>query len=272
MSSPFVAGVGEVLSADIAVPEHEREMRFYSDILTTGERPLWRDDLMNNRGTPIIGLGARSAEYESLPLQWMPHIQVSQVAFSVSRALELGGQELMHGKDEQGASQWAVLLDPNGAAFGVIPVVAADALAASDTMSSSETGKKRGTATQVGCIAGVELTVPTANAKATREFYREVIGWSPRTVAGEGAGEHQHHDMIGSSGNSVARICEVSESDPSVPPVWLLRIPVGDLPESVRRVREHGGTILTESAGSGGRNASAVVKDPVGSYLALVQG
>ena len=87
MRSPFAPGAGGVLSADIAVPEHERELRFYSKILTTGRAPLWRDDLTNNRGTPVIGLGARSPEYEALPLQWMPHFQVLDVGASVARAL-----------------------------------------------------------------------------------------------------------------------------------------------------------------------------------------
>ena len=68
MSDPFFPRVGGILSADIAVPEHEREMRFYSRVLSTGENPSWREDLMNNLGIPIIGLGKRSAEYEMLPL------------------------------------------------------------------------------------------------------------------------------------------------------------------------------------------------------------
>ena len=51
MSKPFVAGVGAILSADIAVPEHEREVRFYSRVLSSGTNPLWReDDFMNNLG------------------------------------------------------------------------------------------------------------------------------------------------------------------------------------------------------------------------------
>ena len=69
-----------VHSADIAVPEHERELRFYASVLTTGDAPLWRaESLMNNLGMPVIGLGAQSPEYSSLPLQWMPHIQVADV-------------------------------------------------------------------------------------------------------------------------------------------------------------------------------------------------
>ena len=104
MSDPFLSRVGGILSADIAVPEHERELRFYSRVLCTGEQPLWREDLMNNRGIPIIGLGERIEAYSDLPLQWMPHIQVADVAASVNRALDLGGSELMHGKDDDGVS------------------------------------------------------------------------------------------------------------------------------------------------------------------------
>ncbi len=90
MSEPLIPRVGAVFSADIAVPEHEREVRFYSRVLSTGEDPLWRDDLMNN-------LGARSAAYAHLPIQWMPHIQVTDVAAGAQRGLDLGGSLVMPG-------------------------------------------------------------------------------------------------------------------------------------------------------------------------------
>ena len=179
MSDLLVPGVGGVLSADIAVPEHEREARFYSRVLGTGESPLWREDLMNNLGMPIIGLGARSAEYAHLPLQWMPHIQVADVAASVGRALDLGGSELLHGKDDDGKSQWAVLLDPNEAAFGIVPVVSADAVPRPDDPESSDA------AARMGHISWVDLTVP--DASATRDFYRQVIGGTEQDVEMEDA-------------------------------------------------------------------------------------
>lgn len=160
MSELFVPRVGAVLSADIAVPEYEREVRFYSRVLSTGQNPLWREqDLMNNLGIPIIGLGARSAEYAHLPLQWMPHIQVADVAANVQRALDLGGSVLMHAKDTDGTSQWAVLLDPNGAAFGIIPLVPPEALPP----------VSRDTAAHVSRIAWFDLTV--SDASVTRDFY-----------------------------------------------------------------------------------------------------
>ena len=179
MSDLYVPRVGGVLSADIAVPEHEREMRFYSRVLGTGESPLWREDLMNNRGMPIIGLGPRSAEYADLPLQWMPHIQVADVATSAQRALDLGGREIMHGKDDDGNSQWAAFFDPNGAAFGIMPVVSPEALPKAEPVASGSA------AARMGCISWLDLTV--SDASATRDFYHEVVGWSVQDVEMEDA-------------------------------------------------------------------------------------
>ena len=62
MNAFLTPSVGGVPSADIAVPEHQRELRFYSRVLGTGKAPLWRDDLLNNMGQPIIGVGERIPE------------------------------------------------------------------------------------------------------------------------------------------------------------------------------------------------------------------
>ena len=265
MSDAFVPRVGGILSADIAVPEHEREMRFYSHVLSTGENPLWREDLMNNLGMPVIGLGARSAEYAHLPLQWMPHIQVADVAASVEQALALKGSELMHGKDDDGKSQWAVLLDPNGAAFGIIPVVSEEELPRPDGATS------RDAATPAGCISWLDLTV--TDASATRDFYRQVVGWSVQGVEMKDADEpYADFNMLDADGSPAARVCQARGDQLGRPPVWIIHLPVGDLAESLRRVGEEGGEVIKATRGADGEYASAVVRDPVGACLALVRG
>ena len=264
MSEPFLPHVGAVFSADIAVPEHERELRFYSRVLSTGENPLWREeDLMNNRGMPIIGLGARSAEYAQLPLQWMPHIQVADVATSVQRALDLGGSVLMHAKDDERNSEWAVLLDPNGAAFGIIPIAPAQAIPASDRAASSDA------AAPVGRIYWLDLTV--ADASATRDFYRQVIGWSVQNVEMRDAGErYADYNMLGEDGNPAAGICHARGVNVGLPPVWMIYIPVGDLAESLRRVKEEEGKVIKAMQREDGEYVYAAVQDRVGAYLALI--
>jgi predicted enzyme related to lactoylglutathione lyase len=260
MSDPFLPCVGGVLTADIAVPEHEREARFYSRVLSTGENPLWREDLMNNLGMPIVGLGARSAEYADLPLQWMPHIQVAHVATSVERALGLGGSELFHAKDDDGQSQWAVLLDPNGAAFGIIPVVFADANRPTD-----------GATAPVGRISWLDLTV--CDASATSDFYRQVVDWSVQNVEMKDASEtYADYNMCDNDGNPAAGVCTARGVNLGLPAIWLICLTVGDLAESVRRVREEGGKIIKATRGNDGEYRHAVIQDPVGAYLALVPG
>ncbi|MEO0971865.1 MAG: VOC family protein [Pseudomonadota bacterium] len=245
MRNSFFFGVGGVLSADIAVPEHERELGFYSKVLTTGAAPLWRDDLTNNQGTPIIGLGERSPEYESLPLQWLPHFQVSDVGASVERTLALGGEEVMHAKGEDGQSQWAVLLDPTGAAFGLIPVVPEGSHGASEPDA-------------IGHISWLSLVA--SDVSATCEFYEQVIGYSAAPVNEKGSREMRRPD-----GGLAAEIWPMEGEHANLPSVWLLSLPVDDFSESLKHVREGGGEIVAEAAEAG----HAVIRDPVGVYVAL---
>lgn len=261
MNEPFVSRVGAVFSADIAVPQHERAMRFYARVLSTGVHPLWREeDLMNNLGLPILGIGARSAETAHLPLQWMPHIQVADVASSVQRALETGGSVLLQATDTDGTSQWAVVLDPNGAAFGLIPLVPAEAL----PQPSGDT------AVAVGHISWLDLTVP--DASATRDFYRQVIGWSVQNMELADGNEDDDYTMLGGDGTPVAGVCYARGVNVGLPPVWMIYLPVGDLAESLRRVQEEGGTIVKVQQGTDGAYVYAAVQDPVGAVVALLPG
>jgi len=251
MQRSFRHGVGGVLSADIAVPDHERELKFYSAILTTGDVPLWREDLTNNNGTPVIGLGVRTPEYDTLPLQWMPHFQVADVAASAAAAIDMGGKEIM--RDDQ--SQWAVLADQVGAAFGIIPVVPDEA---------GSTGQRE----RLGCISWLSLTVP--DASASKDFYRQVVGWNTKPTPGtaDSEGRFASFEMQRDDGIASAEICQQRSEHDGIPPVWLIHLPVDDLVESLQRVSEGGGEVIKEFSDSN----SAVVRDPVGVHLALQAG
>jgi predicted enzyme related to lactoylglutathione lyase len=230
-------------------------LRFYSSVLTTGDNPLWREDLMSSGGIPIIGLGERNPTYADLPLQWMPHIQVADVAASAERALGRGGRELMHHKNNIGQSQWAVLADPNGAAFGIIPEVASEAIPPGEG----------------GRIAWLDLTV--ADAAHTRDFYQDVVGWSAEDVKMEdAAGHYADYALCTAEGTAVAGVCHARGVNRDLPPVWLICLPVGDLDGSLARAREEGGEVVDVRRGSTGECTYAIIRDPVGACLALVPG
>jgi predicted enzyme related to lactoylglutathione lyase len=175
----------------------------------------------------------------------MPHFQVSDVGASAARALELGGTELMHGKSEDGQSQWAVLVDPMGAAFGAIPVVGGESEAAD---------QPRG----VGHISWLTLVV--SDVSTACRFYEQVVGWSTASADVDGGFEMRRPDGV-----SAAEICHAGGDNAGIPPVWLLRLPVDDFEESLRLVREGGGEIIKGSTDTG----HAVIRDPVGVCIAL---
>jgi hypothetical protein len=109
----------------------------------------------------------------------------------------------MHSKDGHGKSQWAVLLDPKGAAFGIIPVVPAEAIPPSDGAASPDA------AAPVGRISWLDLTV--SDAPAIRDFYRQVVGWSVQDVEMEDSGErYADYNMLSEDGTPAAGICEVT--------------------------------------------------------------
>jgi len=77
-----------------------------------------------------------------------------------------------------------------GAAFGIIPVVPAEAIPQGNGAAS------RDGAASVGRIAWLDLTV--ADASATCDFYRQVIGWAVQTVAMKDRDEHYaDYTMLG---------------------------------------------------------------------------
>ncbi|HSG01053.1 MAG TPA: hypothetical protein VLA20_07970 [Vicinamibacterales bacterium] len=73
----------------------------------------------------------------------------------------------------------AVLLGTT--AFGLIPVVSAEAVSATESVAS------RDAAARAGCISWLDLTV--SDASTTRDFYCQVVGWSVQDVEMEEASE-----------------------------------------------------------------------------------
>ncbi len=78
------------------------------------------------------------------------------------------------------------------------------------------------------------------------------------------------YNMLGGDGNPAAGICHARGVNLGLPPVWMIYLPVGDLAESLRRVREEGGEVIKATRGADGEYVHAAVQDPVGACLALV--
>ena len=82
---------------------------------------------------------------------------------------------------------------------------------------------------KIGTISWVDLTVPDAGA--LRDFYRDVVGWTPVDVE---MGAYNDYCMNApgdgtTDEQTVAGICHARGANASLPPQWLVYINVADL-------------------------------------------
>jgi len=105
-----------------------------------------------------------------------------------------------------------------------------------------------------------------------RDFYTSVVGWTAHDVEREGGeGSRVDYALRTPGGTEVSGIVQALGTHEALPPVWLIHLPVGDLAHSLERTVEGGGEVVHERRGPDIEPAYAVIRDPVGAHLALVQ-
>lgn len=117
-----------------------------------------------------------------------------------------------------------------------------------------------------GAIGWVDLTVP--NATVISEFYQKVCGWSAEPVE---MGGYSDYAMNNSAGTTVAGVCHSRGINADIPPQWLMYVSVADLAKSVAAVKDSGGKVLREPTSMGGYGTMAVIQDPAGAVMAIIQ-
>ncbi|HET8644022.1 MAG TPA: VOC family protein [Vicinamibacteria bacterium] len=70
--------------------------------------------------TAVGGMIAIEPEWGPMPAHWLPYFQVRDCDATAARASELGGGVMMPARDIANVGRFAILRDPQGAAFAVI--------------------------------------------------------------------------------------------------------------------------------------------------------
>lgn len=118
---------------------------------------------------------------------------------------------------------------------------------------------------KTGDMAWLDLTVP--NATEVRYFYQEVIGWESEACS---MGDYDDYTMMSKiDGKAKAGVCHTSGPNADLPAVWMPYFLVEDMTTSVAKVKEHGGSLLTEVKSMGPSDTYVVIKDPSGAVCAL---
>jgi uncharacterized protein len=119
----------------------------------------------------------------------------------------------------------------------------------------------------VGSISWVDLTVNEASA--TRDFYRQVVGWQVTELS---MGDYSDYCMNDpQTGKTIAGICHARGANAELPPAWLVYLTVANLDKSIASCVELGGGVISQPRSYGGQGRYCVIRDPAGAVAALFE-
>lgn len=120
---------------------------------------------------------------------------------------------------------------------------------------------------EYGKIGWIDLTVDDAGGVSA--FYEAVTGWKREAVPVD-----NYEDYCVSppgSDEPIAGICHARGPNAGMPAQWLMYITIPDLQSSLHQCESLGGSVICPARDMGSYGQMAVVADPAGAVIALMQ-
>jgi predicted enzyme related to lactoylglutathione lyase len=117
-------GEGVFVWDELSSPDVEGSKRFYTEVFgwTAEDQDMGGGvtyTIFGKGETQVAGLMKQMAQAAGQPAEWHPYMGVDDVDATAQKAVGLGATELVPGTDIPGMGRFAMLLDPNGAMFGI---------------------------------------------------------------------------------------------------------------------------------------------------------
>ncbi len=236
----------ELMTTDVAAA-----VPFYTALF--GWRPQEMDMGPEGKYTMLfqgeIPVGGAATAQPGMPSAWLSYVEPTSTDEAVEKVVELGGKVLVPPTDVPGMVRFAIAMDPQGAAFGVV----------TDISGQPPQGPSDGPPV-LGTFCWEELH--TSDQGAAGKFYGAVFGWTGKV--GEDAMKYWHWQ---SAGKDIGGMMDLMM--PNVPPHWLPYIAASDVDASTAKVKELGGKVLMDAMDIEKVGKFSVVQDPTGAAFAL---
>ena len=203
-------------------------------------------------GVPVAGLAEKSAPPEQKrKARWIAFMSVADVADAVKSVVASGGRAFVSPRSVPARGEMAVVLDPDGAPFGLI---------------NSASGDPPDALPPVGDWIWAIYQSPDASSAAA--FYQALGGYE--VVQDDPLGQAPHFLLV-AAGYARASLVEIPAERSGLRPDWLYFVRVNNLRDSLARVRELGGSVLLEPTPKVLDERLAVITDPTGAPLGLLE-
>jgi uncharacterized protein len=198
------------------------------------------------------GVGGCMNAKAGVPSHWLAYVGSDDVDRTAKTVSELGGKVLVPPTDIPGMVRFAVAMDPQGAAFGVVKNLDPKA-----DMAAPEGPPAPGT------FCWDELH--TSDQDAATKFYGKVFGWTGKI----GEKDPSKYCHLVNAGKDIGGMLKLQM--PNVPPNWLSYIAVADVDAMAARAKELGAKFLMETMEMKDVGRFAVMQDPTGAAFSLFQ-
>jgi hypothetical protein len=204
----------------------------------------------------VAGLYQMAGEhFEGVPAHWQAHVWVDDVAASVAKAKELGGTVVADTMEIPGVGTMAVLQDPTGAMINLFR--------GSGHRGAAQLGMMEGT------VGWNELA--TSDPEAAIAFYTGLFGWTSNTGPVPGTDGMEYTTFMQGE-HPVAGLMQMQgEGWEGVPPAWMPYLTVEDCVRCVSKAEDFGATVPVPTQSVPGVGTFAVLQDPTGASVSVMQ-
>ena len=244
---------GQFVWYELITPDTDAAKRFYSSLAGWGTQPFDKDYTMwTIAGSPFAGLYRLGPEMrqQGVPPNWMPYVESSNVDETARLATSLGGKVMSPPADIPNVGRYAVLRDPQGAAFGVYKT-------SGPSMSWDGTPV-------LGRFSWHELM--TTDYRTAFDFYQKLFGWEKTGEMDMGGGNTY---LMYGKGQPFGGIFNRHGDMMSMPPFWMVYIYVKDVRKAVEIATKNGASVHRPPMEIPGGGTIAILADPQGAAFAL---
>ena len=244
---------GQFVWYELTTPDAEASKKFYPRFTNWGTQPFDKDYTMwTNGGVPFAGIFKLTDDMrqQGVPPNWMAYVEADDVDATVAKAKSLGANVMAGPGDVPNVGRYAVLMDPQGAAFGVYKSV-------------RESGSWDGTPV-IGRMSWHELM--TKDHEAAFKFYSSLFGWEKNGEMDMGGGNM--YLMYGKGETMYGGMFTRFDDMADMHPFWLMYINVKDVAKAVDIATKAGAMVHRPQMDIPG-GSIAILGDPQGAGFAV---
>ena len=114
--------------------------------------------------------------------------------------------------------------------------------------------------------------IAVENADELKDFYSQVFGWTVQEVPMEDEnGTYADYAMVNKNGDGIGGVCHKRGVNIDLPSQWIVYFTVENVQKSIETCKNMGGSVLKETKNEEGELFYALLKDPSGAVIGIMQ-